>query len=124
MSNEVRKGEAIKNVIREGLASHVQTVGKGGLLITLARMSAHYGLGMDVKVNVSNEQLFSETQGRYIVAVKEGQSLSLDDAVEIGKITEDGQFSVSNNNVQVKREVTNLNELWEGAIPKCMTSVD
>ncbi|MBU0437245.1 phosphoribosylformylglycinamidine synthase subunit PurL [Staphylococcus succinus] len=124
LSDEVRKGEAIKNVIREGLASHVQTVGKGGLLITLARMSAHYGLGMNVKVNVSNEQLFSETQGRYIVAVKEGQSLSLDDAVEIGKITEDGQFSVSNNNVQVKREVTNLNELWEGAIPKCMTSVD
>ena len=26
---------------------HVQTVGKGGLLITLARISAHYGLGLE-----------------------------------------------------------------------------
>ncbi len=32
---QVEKGESIKTAIREGLLSHVQTVGKGGLLITL-----------------------------------------------------------------------------------------
>ncbi|MDK9876678.1 MAG: phosphoribosylformylglycinamidine synthase subunit PurL [Staphylococcus equorum] len=124
LSDEVRKGEAIKQTIRNGVASHVQTVGKGGLLVTLARISAYHQLGMNVNLDITNEQLFSETQGRYVVAVKEGQSFDVENAVEIGKLTQDGQFFVSNKEVQVTREVKNLNELWEGAIPKCMTTVD
>lgn len=124
LSNEVKKGESIKTAIRSGVASHVQTVGKGGLLLTLARFSAHYHLGLDVNVNLSNAQLFSETQGRYIVIAKEGQTLDIDNAIEIGSITDDNQFNVANNDIKVSREVSNLNEIWEGAIPKCMTSVD
>ncbi|MDW8544312.1 phosphoribosylformylglycinamidine synthase subunit PurL [Staphylococcus sp. KG4-3] len=124
LSNEVQKGESIKQVIRNGVASHVQTVGKGGLLLTLARMSAHYQLGLNVQLNVTNAQLFSETQGRYIVAVKEGQTLEIENAVEIGQLTNDGQFKVANNEVQVTRNVQNLTDIWEGAIPKCMTATD
>ncbi|MFQ3845231.1 phosphoribosylformylglycinamidine synthase subunit PurL [Staphylococcus pseudoxylosus] len=124
LSNEVQKGESIKQVIRNGVASHVQTVGKGGLLLTLARMSAHYQLGLNVQLNVTNAQLFSETQGRYIVAVKEGQALEIENAVEIGQLTNDGQFKVANNEVQVTRDVQNLTDIWEGAIPKCMTATD
>ncbi|MDG0843484.1 phosphoribosylformylglycinamidine synthase subunit PurL [Staphylococcus equorum] len=124
LSDEVRKGEAIKQTIRNGVASHVQTVGKGGLLVTLARISAYHQLGMNVNLDVTNEQLFSETQGRYVVAVKEGKSFDVENAVEIGKLTQDNQFLVSNKEIQVTREVKNLNELWEGAIPKCMTTVD
>lgn len=124
LSNEVQKGESIKQVIRNGVASHVQTVGKGGLLLTLARMSAHYQLGLNVQLNVTNAQLFSETQGRYIVTVKEGQTLEIENAVEIGQLTNDGQFKVANNEVQVTRDVQNLTDIWEGAIPKCMTATD
>ncbi|PTK83099.1 phosphoribosylformylglycinamidine synthase II, partial [Staphylococcus haemolyticus] len=78
LRDEVAKGEAVKAAIRNGVASHVQTVGKGGLLITLARISAHYSLGIEAQLNLSNAQLFSETQGRYIIAVKEGQTLDID----------------------------------------------
>lgn len=124
LSNEVQKGESIKQMIRNGVASHVQTVGKGGLLLTLARMSAHYQLGLNVQLNVTNAQLFSETQGRYIVAVKEGQTLEIENAVKIGQLTNDGQFKVANNEVQVTRDVQNLTDIWEGAIPKCMTATD
>ncbi|MGW7814621.1 phosphoribosylformylglycinamidine synthase subunit PurL [Staphylococcus xylosus] len=124
LSNEVQKGESIKQVIRNGVASHVQTVGKGGLLLTLARMSAHYQLGLNVQLNVTNAQLFSETQGCYIVAVKEGQTLEIENAVKIGQLTNDGQFKVANNEVQVTRDVQNLTDIWEGAIPKCMTATD
>ena len=77
LGDEVAKGEAIKTSIRNGIASHVQTVGKGGLLITLAKISAYYNLGLEAKVELSDAQLFSETQGRYVVAVKEGQTLDL-----------------------------------------------
>lgn len=124
LSQEVRKGESIKQAIREGVASHVQTVGKGGLLLTLAHISAHYQLGLQAKLSVTNAQLFSETQGRYIVIVKNGQSLNCDYAVEIGKVTNDQQFKVTNEQSEIVRDVKYLNDLWEGAIPQCMTATD
>ncbi|MDW4455172.1 phosphoribosylformylglycinamidine synthase subunit PurL [Staphylococcus saprophyticus] len=124
LSEEVRKGESIKQAIREGVASHVQTVGKGGLLLTLARISAHYQLGLQAKLSVTNAQLFSETQGRYIVIVKNGQSLNCDHAVEIGTVTNDQQFKVTNEQSEIVRDVKHLNDLWEGAIPQCMTATD
>lgn len=124
LSQEVRKGESIKQAIREGIASHVQTVGKGGLLLTLARISAHYQLGLQAKLSVTNAQLFSETQGRYIVIVKNGQSLNCNNAVEIGKVTNDQQFKVTNEQSEIVRDVKHLNDLWEGAIPQCMTATD
>ncbi|PTJ21214.1 phosphoribosylformylglycinamidine synthase subunit PurL [Staphylococcus simulans] len=124
LSNEVEKGEQIKEAIRSGKASHVQTVGKGGLLISLARISAHYGLGVDATLDVTDAQLFSESQGRYIVAVKAGQSLDIPNAQEIGTITEDGKFKVTNGQTTVEENVSTLNEIWEGAIPQCMTSAD
>lgn len=124
LSNEVEKGEQIKVAIRSGKASHVQTVGKGGLLISLARISAHYGLGVDATLDVTDAQLFSESQGRYIVAVKAGQSLDIPNAQEIGTITEDDKFKVTNGQTTVEENVSTLNEIWEGAIPQCMTSAD
>ena len=36
LSDEVSKGKLIKQAIRNGIASHVQTVGKGGLLVTFS----------------------------------------------------------------------------------------
>ncbi|MBF7017440.1 phosphoribosylformylglycinamidine synthase subunit PurL [Staphylococcus durrellii] len=124
LSEEVRKGEAIKKLVREGRASHVQTVGKGGLAITLARISAFYDLGMNVSLYLTNAQLFSETQGRYVVAVKDDQPLDIDEATEIGSFTYDNNFVISNGDSLLKNEVSNLKEVWEGAIAQCMTTKD
>lgn len=124
LSQEAAKGEAIREAIRQGVLSHAQTVGKGGLLITLARMSAFYGLGVDAKVDVTNAQLFSETQGRYVLVVKEDQTLAIDGAVEIGTFTDTDDFNVTAQNTTIQRRTSELKEAWEGAIEACMTSVD
>ena len=124
LSDEVAKGEAVKNAIRNGVASHVQTVGKGGLLITLARLSAHYSLGLEASVDLTDAQLFSETQGRYIIAVKEGQTLNIDDAIEIGQLTDVDEFKVTNAQSSIVEKVSEIKESWEGAIAQCLTTVD
>ncbi|QLK85708.1 phosphoribosylformylglycinamidine synthase subunit PurL [Staphylococcus sp. 17KM0847] len=124
LTAEAHKGEAIRQAIREGVLSHVQTVGKGGLLITLARMSAFYGLGAEAQIDLTNAQLFSETQGRYILVVKEGQTLNIDHAVEIGTFTATDNFKVSAKNITIERRTSELKQAWEGAIEACMTSVD
>ena len=124
LGDEVAKGEAIKTSIRNGIASHVQTVGKGGLLITLAKISAYYNLGLEAKVKLSDAQLFSETQGRYVVAVKEGQTLDVDGAIKIGELTDVDEFKVSNTTSTITEKVSDIKAIWEGAISECLTTVD
>ena len=124
LGDEVAKGEAIKTSIRNGIASHVQTVGKGGLLITLAKISAYYNLGLEAKVELSDAQLFSETQGRYVVAVKEGQTLDIDGAIKIGQLTDVDEFKVSNTTSTITEKVSDIKAIWEGAISECLTTVD
>ncbi|MGW9940830.1 phosphoribosylformylglycinamidine synthase subunit PurL [Staphylococcus hominis] len=124
LGDEVAKGEAIKTSIRNGIASHVQTVGKGGLLITLAKISAYYNLGLEAKVELSDAQLFSETQGRYVVAVKEGQILDVDGAIKIGELTDVDEFKVSNTTSTITEKVSDIKAIWEGAISECLTTVD
>ncbi|OHO28015.1 phosphoribosylformylglycinamidine synthase subunit PurL [Staphylococcus sp. HMSC034C12] len=124
LGDEVAKGEAIKTFIRNGIASHVQTVGKGGLLITLAKISAYYNLGLEAKVELSDAQLFSETQGRYVVAVKEGQTLDVDGAIKIGELTDVDEFKVSNTTSTITEKVSDIKAIWEGAISECLTTVD
>ena len=124
LGDEVAKGEAIKTSIRNGIASHVQTVGKGGLLITLAKISTYYNLGLEAKVELSDAQLFSETQGRYVVAVKEGQTLDVDGAIKIGELTDVDEFKVSNTTSTITEKVSDIKAIWEGAISECLTTVD
>ena len=124
LSDEVAKGEAVKSAIRNGAASHVQTVGKGGLLITLAKISAHYDLGLEAKIDVSNAQLFSESQGRYIISVKENESLNIENAIEIGQFNDGNQFVVSNNQTTIIKNVADIKDVWEGAISQCLTTQD
>jgi phosphoribosylformylglycinamidine synthase II len=124
LSQEVQKGEAVKKLVRDGRASHVQTVGKGGLAITLARMSAFYDLGMNVSLSLTSAQLFSETQGRYVVAVKDDQPVNIEGAIAIGSFTDNNNFVVSNGDSVLEDKVSNLKEVWEGAIAQCMTTKD
>ena len=124
LSEEVAKGEAIKQLIRTGEASHVQTVGKGGLAITLAKISAYYNLGIDAQIALTDSQLFSETQGRYIVVAKEGVEINLANAVKLGHLTDNDTFEVATDKVTIQRKVSELKAQWEGAISQCMTSTD
>ncbi|MDU1529122.1 MAG: phosphoribosylformylglycinamidine synthase II, partial [Staphylococcus warneri] len=95
-----------------------------GLLITLAKISAHYDLGLEAKIDVSNAQLFSESQGRYIISVKENESLNIENAIEIGQFNDGNQFVVSNNQTTIIKNVADIKDVWEGAISQCLTTQD
>lgn len=79
---------------------------------------------MQAQLDVTNAQLFSETQGRYIVIVKEGQTLDIDQAQEIGQLTHQQSFDISNSDVKIKENVSDIKQKWEGAIVQCLTTQD
>lgn len=124
LTQEVHRGEAIRETIRNGQLSHVQTVGKGGALITLARMSAYYDLGIDATLPFEKAMFFSETPGRYIVSVKEGQTFNLKDAIKIGTFVDKDVFKVQSSDAVIERQKSEIKREWEGAIEACMTSAD
>lgn len=124
LTQEVHRGEAIREAIRNGQLSHVQTVGKGGALITLARMSAYYDLGIDATLPFEKAMFFSETPGRYIVSVKEGQTFNMKDAIKIGTFVDNDVFKVQSSDAVIERQKSEIKREWEGAIEACMTSAD
>ncbi|QDX01029.1 phosphoribosylformylglycinamidine synthase subunit PurL [Staphylococcus chromogenes] len=124
LTQEVHRGEAIREAIRNGQLSHVQTVGKGGALITLARMSAYYDLGIDATLPFEKAMFFSETPGRYIVSVKEGQTFNMKDAIKIGTFVDKDIFKVQSSDAVIERQKSEIKREWEGAIEACMTSAD
>ncbi|MCO4332199.1 phosphoribosylformylglycinamidine synthase subunit PurL [Staphylococcus hyicus] len=124
LTEEAARGEAIREAIRSGQLSQVQTVGKGGVLITLARMSAYYELGIDAVLPFSRELFFSETPGRYIVSVKAGHEFNMKDAIKIGTFTDQDAFKVQGSDTTIERRTSDIKREWEGAIEACMTSAD
>ncbi|TDM14948.1 phosphoribosylformylglycinamidine synthase subunit PurL [Macrococcus bovicus] len=116
---EAERGAAIRELITGGKLSHVQAVGKGGVAIKLAQMAAYLETGIEAKIDIPVEQLFSETQGRYLLIAKE--DIELQDAIKIGTFGTE-RFRVEANNGVVEQDVNSIISTWRGAIDQCMTS--
>ncbi len=68
--------------------------------------------------------MFSETQGRYVVSVKSGKTLNIDNAIEIGLLTEHDNFKVTTPYTEISENVAIIKQIWEGAIAQCLTTQD
>jgi len=119
--------KAMTKAIRHGIVQSAHDVADGGLFVTLFESARVNGLGFDVECDPEIRKdafLFGESQSRVVVSVKpenEGQlaALMFSSGVEfslLGEVTEkkaivDGQDFGS---------ITELNVIYEGAIPKMM----
>lgn len=119
LTEEVERGETIRKAITEGKLSHVQAVGKGGLAIKLAQITAYFNTGIDAQVDASNAEVFAETQGNYILIAKEG--FVPENAVEIGTFGGD-TFTLKTNQGEITESISAISASWKGAIETCMTS--
>lgn len=118
---EVRRGEMIRNAVKDGVLSHVQSVGKGGAAIKLGQIAAYTGTGLDVTLEATNAQSFAEIPGNYIVIVKEGQSFEAENATFIGTFGGD-RVIIKTKDGEINVPVEEVASTWKGAIEKCMTS--
>ena len=48
----------------------------------------------------------------------------MNQAIEIGQLTSDGTFKVSNSEVTISEKVSDIKHTWEGAIAQCLTTQD
>ncbi|WP_342388946.1 phosphoribosylformylglycinamidine synthase subunit PurL [Salinicoccus bachuensis] len=118
---EYARGMDLRGRLIDGEVKKIAPVGRGGIAIKLAQLSAFHHLGMDVEINLDGEDLFAENASRYIVIAPAG--LDLKDGTEIGRLTDEG-FHIGTHDLTIDRSIDAISNTWEGAIPQCMTSTD
>jgi phosphoribosylformylglycinamidine synthase len=120
VSRQTRLLEAIQN----GLITSAHDLAEGGLAVALAESVMGTGLGADLTLANTNlvEELFSETQSRFLVSVKREKAEAFEalfaEARLLGKVTEAERLVINEGVTMVLNMPTaELEQIWKGAIP-------
>lgn len=126
LETERRQQQALLTSIRDGLVTAAHDVSEGGLAVALPELVFGTGLGADVTVTTDLvTTLFSESQSRFLVTVAPEHIdtfAKLTNATHIGQITDTTQLTIHASDRLIEMDVTELERVWEGAIPCYMTS--
>ena len=121
---EANRQEAILTAIREGLLQSAHDVSEGGAAVALLEKTfGANGLGVDVTLEGSAvSALFSESQSRFVVTVKEENAAAFEkvipEAKKIGIVTDDALISINGDTgVLLEGTVEEFRSAWKGAIP-------
>ncbi|QPQ34178.1 phosphoribosylformylglycinamidine synthase subunit PurL [Lysinibacillus sp. JNUCC-52] len=126
---EAARQQALLKAIKAGLVQSAHDVAEGGLAVALAETTfGAQGLGIDVTLTGSaTTALFSETQSRFVVTVKEENAAAfvetVESALKIGVVTNDALVKINGDNgVLVEGTVEEFRSNWKGAIPCLLNS--
>ncbi|WP_110113620.1 phosphoribosylformylglycinamidine synthase subunit PurL [Bacillus sp. CGMCC 1.16541] len=120
---EQRRQKQLLAAIRAGLVQSAHDVAEGGFAVALAEgLMNSDELGVKVSTFEEPTLLFSETQSRFLVTVKEENRIKFEtlvkEAIEVGTVTADATFTIENNQgVIIQLPVPELKTAWKGAIP-------
>lgn len=117
--------------IQSGYVQSVHDISEGGLAVAVAESMMTTSLGVELSLtgDLVNE-LFSETQSRFMVSVKSQQSAAFEemvaDAYLIGHVTDHGYLHIHH---EAQGTVVNLSHqkmhaAWKEAIPCMMNPQD
>jgi phosphoribosylformylglycinamidine synthase II len=128
---EVTRQDALLKAIQSGLVASAHDIAEGGFAVALAEKTfGVQNLGVDVTISGSAiTALFSESQSRFIVTVREQHAEAFEvivkDAVKIGTVTSDKSVIIRNENGDewVSGSVEEFRSAWKGAIP-CLLNSD
>lgn len=109
------------------LVTAAHDISEGGLGVALAEMMIGSSFGLDVRLEMDNALLFSETPGRMVVTIKASNQTSFekilgDDATLIGKTTAKRELKVQTNDTEFTLDGSAMQQQWEDAIPCLMKS--
>lgn len=120
---EKKYQQLLLTAIQEGLVASSHDLAEGGFGVALAEATFKAGLGADVEVPFELNQLFSESQSRFLVSVKPeneaafAQLMELEKVYRLGVVTADETIRVKHKEDLVTVKTTELRSIWEGAIP-------
>lgn len=127
---EATRQKAVLTAIQNQLVESATDLSEGGFSVALCEKAFDAeGLGADVTISGSAvTALFSETQSRFLVTVREENAVAFEnivkDAVKIGTVTESNRIVINSDNgsVLIDGTVDEFRSAWRGAIQCLLNS--
>jgi phosphoribosylformylglycinamidine synthase len=128
LEKEKRLHELLLRLIEEDVIRSAHDVSVGGLAITLLECLFGSGLGMDLNLYIEDRLdffLFSENPSLVVLSVEKEKAERLKDEVEasgldwmlLGRVREDGLFTLTNNEESIfENSVKEFEEIWQKAL--------
>lgn len=123
LATEKKRQQQILAAIQKGIVQSAHDISEGGFAVALAESTfTDKKLGASVELTgKSTALLFSESQSRFIISVKEENKEAfealVEDAMEIGNVTTTGKLHIQmNDEVVIEEEIEQLNTLFKEAI--------
>lgn len=121
--------QTLLSLMEDGKVASAHDLAEGGLGVALAETLFKTDLGMNLKLDLTKNQLFSETAGRFVVTVKKEDAATFeaalgDDATLIGEVTNSHWLQVRLADGNLNKNVADLEQLWKEAIPCQLKSRD
>lgn len=117
--------DLVLSAIKADIVASAHDCAEGGLAVAVAESAFTNQLGVDITVEMPVENLFAETQSRFVLSVKpekqaEFEALAGDKAVKIGEVTNTGDLKLTALGGEINVATKKAEELWEEAIPCLM----
>lgn len=114
----------ILQAIKAGYVSSAHDCSEGGLAVALCESAFLHDFGVDVSLQMPVENLFSETQSRFILSVPEEKASAFEKIVgkevfRIGQVTANGRLKIASQTQTINVSAKQARILWEDAI-KCL----
>lgn len=121
--------KTLLSLMEDGKVASAHDLAEGGLGVALAETLFKTDLGMNLKLDLTKNQLFSETAGRFVVTVKKEDAAAFeaalgDDATLIGEVTNSHWLQVRLADGNLNKNVADLEQMWKEAIPCQLKSRD
>lgn len=121
--------QTLLSLMEDGKVASAHDLAEGGLGVALAETLFKTDLGMNLKLDLTKNQFFSETAGRFVVTVKKEDAAAFeaalgDDATLIGEVTNSHWLQVRLADGNLNKNVADLEQLWKEAIPCQLKSRD
>jgi phosphoribosylformylglycinamidine synthase subunit PurL len=127
---EKERQNQVLAAIRAGLVQSAHDLSEGGLAVGLTEcLFANEKLGAEVEIaGTLVSALFSETQSRFLLSVKEEDKLEFEnlvDAVQIGLVNDTAKLQITmGESTVLEASIEELKDAWKGAIPCYLKSRD
>ncbi|MFS8631191.1 MAG: phosphoribosylformylglycinamidine synthase II, partial [Bacillales bacterium] len=125
---EKDQAEKLLAAIQKGIVQSAEDIAEGGLAVALSE-SVIRSNGLGAHVTISGDKtvaLFSESQSRYIVTVKEENTKAFEalgfNAKRIGTVTDDGTLVILHEEEGeiIREPVSSLEVIWKESIAKSL----
>ncbi|MDG2978798.1 phosphoribosylformylglycinamidine synthase subunit PurL [Latilactobacillus curvatus] len=125
LATEKANQDCVLAAIQKGWVTSAHDLSEGGFAVALAEMTFKEQLGCRVQVPLNQQQLFVETQSRFIITVRPENQTAFeafcqDQAQLIGTVSATPIMQVQTTESTVELSVTEAKLSWETAIPCLM----